>query len=126
MNCPKCNSGMARVEEPFLERYECWTCGKIVYDPLPEDVVTFEAPDSLPVCCNCSVEFQPTERNQVYCEDCRELRSKPSGTFEHIQDLLTLTTSELVGTLSSEELDLLIAQVKGYQAVEQEELLGGE
>lgn len=121
MECPKCHNGMARVNDPLYGHYHCWICGKVIYDPMPEEITTFEAVDSLPVCCNCFVEFQPTERNQVYCEDCRKLRSKPSGTFEKIQDLLMLTTAQLEGSLSSEELELLTAQVKGYPADEQEE-----
>lgn len=116
MECSKCRSGMARVEHGSLSRYECWMCSTVVYDPLPESVSVFEAEDSMPVCYLCLTEFEPTERNQIYCYKCKKLRVKPASSFHKLYHIMVDEVSDLSSVMDQKELDILISQVQAYCA----------
>ena len=101
---------MSRVDELELGRWECWICGKIVYDPVEPSKTHIHMEEQLSLCNRCMKEFTPTARNQRYCTECRAIKLKHTKDFSRLASLKRETLRSLGKILEPEEVILLAAQ----------------
>lgn len=113
MDCPKCHSAMERINDIVLGRYECWFCGKIVYDPITPDMSALIDLQEMSVCNYCTKSFYSDERNQKYCPVCRLIRKKAKPDFSRINEDRKEAIEALEKFLEPEELIQLLAQEPG-------------
>ena len=110
MECPKCHNPMERINDIVIGRYECWLCGKIIYDPITPDMSSLIDMQEQSVCNYCTKIFYSDERNQKYCPVCRLIRKKAKPDFSRIKEEQKEAIKSLEKFLSIEELIQLLAQ----------------